>query len=135
MRRKGREKPDFPKYKKHNLLRGFPTLIYSPKQTLMSFVYYKRSKKEKLQFWRKILKVGAHKVIFAHPAKVWHTLQKFGTPCKSLAHPVKVWHTLPKFGRFWHTLPKFGTPCQILAHLANLMILPCEMLCFPPSYY
>ena len=68
----------------------------------MSFIYYKKSKKEKLQFWRKISKVGAHEVIFAHHAKVWHTLRKFGTPCQNLSHPAKV----------WHTLPKFGTPCQ-----------------------
>ena len=88
----------------------------------MSFIYYKRSKKEKLQFWRKISKVDVHEVIFAHHAKIWHTLQKFGTSCESLAHLAKI----------WHTLPKFGTPCQILAYLAKLMFLPCEMLCFPP---
>ena len=52
-------------------------------------------KKEKLQFWRKISKVGEHKVIFAHPAKIWHTLLKFGTPCQILAH-----------------LANFGTPCE-----------------------
>ena len=67
----------------------------------MSFIYYKRIKKEKLQFQRKISKVGAHKVIFAHPAKVWHTLRKF------------------------------GTPCQILAHLANLMIFALRNALFP----
>ena len=73
----------------------------------------------------KSLKVGAHKVIFAHPTKLWHTLLNFGTPCETLAHLAK----------FWHTLPNFGTPCEILARLAKLMILPCEMLCFPPFYY
>ena len=61
----------------------------------MSFIYYKMIKKEKLQFWRKISEVGAHKVIFAHPTKVWHTLRKFGTPCQNLAHPTN-----------------FGTPCE-----------------------
>ena len=60
----------------------------------MSFIYYKRIKKEKLQFQRKISQVGAHKVIFAHPVKFWHTLRKFGTPCQNLAHPAKFWHTL-----------------------------------------
>ena len=74
----------------------------------MSFIYYKRSKKEKLQFWRKISKVGAHKVILAYLAKVWHTLRKFGTPCQNLAHPVN-----------------FGTSCQNLAHLVNFGT-PCE---------
>ena len=69
----------------------------------MSFIYYKRSKKEKLQFQRKISKVGAHEVIFAHHAKIWHTLRKFGTPCQNLAHLAKI----------WHTLPNFGTPCEI----------------------
>ena len=48
----------------------------------MSFIYYKRSKKEKLQFQRFFLKVDAHEVIFSHPAKIWHTLPKFGTPCE-----------------------------------------------------
>ena len=48
----------------------------------MSFIYYKRSKKENLQFWRKISKVDAHEVIFAHHAKIWHTLPNFGIPCE-----------------------------------------------------
>ena len=61
----------------------------------MSFIYYKRIKKEKLQFQRKISQVGAHKVIFAHSVKFWHTLRKFGTPCQNLAH-----------------LANFGTPCE-----------------------
>ena len=60
----------------------------------MSFIYYKRSKKENLQFCRKISKLGAHKVIFAHHVKIWHTLRKFGTPCQNLAYPAKFWHTL-----------------------------------------
>ena len=60
------------------------------------------------------MKVGAHKVIFAHPAKVWHTLRKFGTPCQDLAHPAKFWQTL----RIW-------------AHLANLMIFVLRNALFP----
>ena len=91
----------FTKYQKHHILwEVFQPLFIVPKQTLMSFIYYKRSEKKKIQFWRKIQKVDAHKVIFAHPVKLWHTL------------------------------PNFGTPCQILAYPAKLMILPCEMLCF-----
>ena len=58
----------------------FQPLFIVPKHTLMSFIYYKRSKKEKLQFWRKIPKVGTHKVILAYPAKICHTLPKFGIP-------------------------------------------------------
>ena len=76
-------KPDFTKYPKHNIFwEVFQPLFIVPKQTLMSFIYYKRSKKENLQFWRKISKVGAHEVIFAHHAKIWHTLPNFGIPCE-----------------------------------------------------
>ena len=74
----------------------------------MSFIYYKRIKKEKLQFQRKISQIDAHKVIFAHLVKFWHTLRKFGTPCQNLAHPAN-----------------FGTSCQNLVHLANFGT-PCE---------
>ena len=105
MRRKGKENSRLYKISKNiisyitsSFWEVFQRLFIVPKQTLMSFIYYKRVKKEKLQFWRKILKVGAHKGFS-------HTLRKFGTPCESLAHLAKIWHTL-----------------RILAHLANLMI-------------
>ena len=63
----------------------------------MSFIYYKRSKKEKLQFWRKNLRRSMRIKWFSH------TLRNFGTPCKILAYLAKT----------WHTLPTFGIPCQI----------------------
>ena len=101
MRRKGRENSRLYKISKNiisyitsSFWEVFQRLFIVPKQTLMSFIYYKRVKKEKLQFWRKISKVDAHEVIFAQHAKVWHTLRKFGTPCQNSAHPAKFWHTL-----------------------------------------
>ena len=88
----------------------FQPLFIVHKQTLMSFIYYKRSKKEKLQFWRKIFEGRCTQSDFrtpyetlAHPAKFWYTLRNFSTPCQILAHPAK----------FWHALRNFGTPCEI----------------------
>ena len=56
----------------------------------MSFIYYKRSKKEKIT----ILEIFP---------KGRCAQSDFRMPYESLAHIAK----------FWHTLPNFGTPCQI----------------------
>ena len=108
MRRKGREKipyisfkPGF--YKKwKSSWEVFQPLFIVPKQTLMLFIYYKRSKKEKLQFWRKILKVDTHKVIFADPANFWHILPNW-------------WFCLAKCSVSLHlTIDSFGNPLPSL---------------------
>ena len=96
----------FTKYQKHHILwEVFQPLFIVPKQTLMSFIYYKRRKRKNYNFGdfsRRSMRTKWYS----------HTLPKFGTPYQILAHLAKFWHTL---WNWWFCLAK----CSVFLHLTT----------------